>query len=67
VDLQGDFDPEVLYSANKGLEKKVERVRERWKGAGGSWIANSGYGITPNVNPEMTGWFLECVHKYPKR
>jgi len=67
VNLQGNFDPVILYGGKDGIEREVERVCERWKGAGGGWIANLGHGITPNVKPEDMGWFLECVHKYSKR
>ncbi|WVQ70416.1 uroporphyrinogen decarboxylase [Kwoniella botswanensis] len=67
VNLQGNFDPTVLYGGKEGIEREVERLSERWKAAGGGWIANLGHGITPNVKPEDMGWFLECVHKYSKR
>ncbi|WWC61441.1 uroporphyrinogen decarboxylase [Kwoniella dejecticola CBS 10117] len=67
VNLQGNFDPTVLYGGKDGIEKEVERLSTVWKKAGGGWIANLGHGITPNVKPEDMGWFLECVHKYSKR
>ncbi|WWC85186.1 uroporphyrinogen decarboxylase [Kwoniella dendrophila CBS 6074] len=67
VNLQGNFDPTVLYGDKDGIEKEVKRLSEQWKKAGGGWIANLGHGITPNVKPEDMGWFLECVHKYSKR
>ncbi|KAE8537613.1 uroporphyrinogen decarboxylase [Cryptococcus gattii VGV] len=67
VNLQGNFDPTVLYGGKEGIEKEVERLSARWKEAGGGWIANLGHGITPNVKPEDMGWFLECVHKYSER
>ncbi|KAK8870056.1 uroporphyrinogen decarboxylase [Kwoniella newhampshirensis] len=67
VNLQGNFDPTVLYGGKEGIEREVERASKRWLQAGGGWIANLGHGITPNVKPEDMGWFLECVHKYSKR
>ncbi|OCF31497.1 uroporphyrinogen decarboxylase [Kwoniella heveanensis BCC8398] len=67
VNLQGNFDPTVLYGGKEGIEREVERLSRIWKRAGGGWIANLGHGITPNVKPEDMGWFLECVHKYSKR
>lgn len=69
VNLQGNFDPTVLYGGKEGIECEVERACQRWKEAskGAGWIANLGHGITPNVKPEDMGWFLECVHKYSKR
>jgi uroporphyrinogen decarboxylase len=67
VALQGNFDPVVLYGGKEGIEKEVERVCGRFLEAKGGWIANLGHGITPQVKPEMMGWFLECVHKYSKR
>ena len=65
--MQGNFDPTVLYGGRDGIEKEVARVCERWKLAGDGWIANLGHGITPNVKPEDMGWFLECVHTYSAR
>ena len=67
VNLQGNFDPVVLYGGKEGIEKEVERVCKRFHQAGGGWIANLGHGITPAVKPEDMGWFLECVHKYSQR
>ncbi|WWC69747.1 uroporphyrinogen decarboxylase [Kwoniella pini CBS 10737] len=67
VNLQGNFDPTVLYGGKQGIENEVKRLSEIWKKAKGGWIANLGHGITPNVKPEDMGWFLECVHKYSKR
>ncbi|RXK36044.1 uroporphyrinogen decarboxylase [Tremella mesenterica] len=67
VALQGNFDPVVLYGGREGIEREVERVCNRWKLAGGGWIANLGHGITPGVKPEDMGWFLECVHRFSKR
>ncbi|ODN85900.1 uroporphyrinogen decarboxylase [Cryptococcus wingfieldii CBS 7118] len=67
VNLQGNFDPTVLYGGREGIEKEVERQSGRWLEAGGGWIANLGHGITPGVKTEDMGWFLECVHKYSKR
>ncbi|WVQ71356.1 uroporphyrinogen decarboxylase [Cryptococcus sp. DSM 104548] len=67
VNLQGNFDPTVLYGGREGIEREVERQSKRWLEAGGGWIANLGHGITPGVKPEDMGWFLECVHKYSKR
>ena len=67
VNLQGNFDPVVLYGGKEGIEHEIKRLCERWKLAGGGWIANLGHGITPGVKPEDMGWFLECVHKYSTR
>ena len=67
VNLQGNFDPVVLYGGKEGIESEIKRVSERFKLAGGGWIANLGHGITPGVKPEDMGWFLDCVHKYSTR
>lgn len=73
VNLQGNFDPVVLYGGKEGIEREVQRACDRWKtatkGSGngtGGWIANLGHGITPGVKPEDMGWFLECVHNYSR-
>jgi uroporphyrinogen decarboxylase len=65
--LQGNFDPAILYGGREGIEAEVARVCKLFHKAGGGWIANLGHGITPNVKPEDMGWFLECVHKYSVR
>jgi uroporphyrinogen decarboxylase len=67
LNLQGNFDPAILYGGREGIEKEVARVCALFHKAGGGWIANLGHGITPNVKPEDMGWFLECVHKYSVR
>lgn len=67
MNLQGNFDPVVLYGGREGIEREVKRVCERFHLAGGGWIANLGHGITPAVRTEDMGWFLECVHKYSQR
>lgn len=67
VNLQGNFDPTVLYGGKRGIRDEVRRASGRWKEAGGGWIANLGHGITPGVRPEDMGWFLECVHWYSDR
>jgi len=67
LNLQGNFDPAILYGGREGIEKEVARVCKTFHAAGGGWIANLGHGITPNVKPEDMGWFLECVHKYSVR
>ena len=67
INLQGNFDPVILYGGREGIEKEVKRVCERFHLAGGGWIANLGHGITPAVKTEDMGWFLECVHKYSQR
>lgn len=67
VNLQGNFDPVILYGGREGIEREVQRVCKRFHEARGGWIANLGHGITPNVKPEDMGWFLECVHKYSVR
>lgn len=67
VNLQGNFDPVVLYGGREGIEREVQRACERWKQVKGGWIANLGHGITPGVKPEDMGWFLECVHKHSAR
>jgi uroporphyrinogen decarboxylase len=67
VNLQGNFDPVILYGGKEGIEAEVKRVCERFHEAGGGWIANLGHGITPAVRTEDMGWFLECVHKYSTR
>ena len=72
INLQGNFDPVILYGERDGIEAEVKRVCARFHqagggGGGGGWIANLGHGITPAVRTEDMGWFLDCVHRYSKR
>lgn len=67
VNLQGNYDPTILYGGKRGIQEEVKRLSARWKQAGGGWIANLGHGITPGVKPEDMGWFLACVRRYSDR
>ena len=67
VNLQGNFDPVILYGGKAGIQAEVKRLGKIWKQAGGGWIANLGHGITPGVKPEDMGWFLACVRRYSDR
>ncbi|EJD00842.1 uroporphyrinogen decarboxylase [Fomitiporia mediterranea MF3/22] len=71
--LQGNLDPDVLYTGREAIEREVKRMCLAFRSGGGAlaapyaWIANLGHGITPGVDPEDMRFFLECVHKYSSK
>ena len=62
VALQGNMDPAMLYASPKKIRKEVQRLLESY-GTGNGHIFNLGHGITPSVDPENAGAFIEAVHE----
>ena len=62
VALQGNMDPAMLYASPKKIRKEVQRLLESY-GTGNGHVFNLGHGITPSVNPENAGAFIEAVHE----
>ncbi len=60
--LQGNMDPAVLYSSPDSIRAEVGRILEAY-GKGTGHIFNLGHGITPEVDPESAGVFIEAVHE----
>ncbi len=62
VALQGNMDPAMLYASPKKIRKEVQRLLDSY-GTGNGHVFNLGHGITPNVDPENAGAFIEAVHE----
>ena len=62
VALQGNMDPAMLYASPKKIRKEVQRLLDSY-GTGNGHVFNLGHGITPSVDPENAGAFIEAVHE----
>ncbi|PSF05836.1 uroporphyrinogen decarboxylase [Marinobacter fuscus] len=60
VALQGNMDPSMLYAPKARIRQEVADILARY-GAGSGHIFNLGHGITPEVDPEHAGAFIEAV------
>ena len=63
VALQGNMDPAVLLAPPDVIRAEVKRILERF-GNGPGHVFNLGHGITPEVDPEHAGAFIEAVHHF---
>eukprot|EP00941_MAST-03F_sp_MAST-3F-sp1_P001514 g1514.t1 len=59
--LQGNLDPCALYGTRESLRREVRRMLEEFGPQ--SHIANLGHGMQPTHDPEMAGYFIECVQE----
>lgn len=62
VALQGNLDPGMLYASPKRIRKEVASILKSF-GTGNGHVFNLGHGITPGVNPEHAGAFINAVHE----
>lgn len=62
VALQGNMDPTMLYASPKRIRQEVATILESY-GMGSGHVFNLGHGITPEVDPENAGVFIEAVHE----
>lgn len=62
VALQGNMDPTMLYASPKRIREEVATILSRY-GSGSGHVFNLGHGITPEVDPENAGVFIEAVHE----
>lgn len=60
VALQGNMDPAMLYAPKERIRQEVADILKRY-GSGPGHIFNLGHGITPDVDPEHAGAFIEAV------
>ena len=60
--LQGNLDPCVLYSSFAKIEKQTNEMLKQFEG--GSYIANLGHGVYPDVQPDAVRCFIEAVKSY---
>jgi len=62
VALQGNMDPSILYASHDCIRNEVSAILADY-GAGSGHIFNLGHGITPGVDPEHAGVFIDAVHE----
>ena len=62
VSLQGNMDPGILYASPARIRAEVGRILQSY-GPGPGHIFNLGHGITPEVDPEHAGAFINAVHE----
>ncbi|MNO99081.1 Uroporphyrinogen decarboxylase [compost metagenome] len=56
------MDPTVLYAKPEAIRKEVARILASY-GTGTGHVFNLGHGITPEVDPEHAGVFINAVHE----
>lgn len=66
VALQGNMDPTMLYASPQRIREEVAVILKSY-GAGNGHVFNLGHGITPEVDPEHAGVFIESVHELSAR
>lgn len=60
VALQGNMDPAMLRASPARIRQEVATILEEY-GAGTGHVFNLGHGITPEVDPEHAGAFINAV------
>ena len=63
VALQGNMDPSMLYASPKRIREEVAAILKSY-GTGNGHVFNLGHGITPEVDPENAGVFINAVHEF---
>lgn len=66
VALQGNMDPTMLYASPARIREEVGTILESF-GSGPGHIFNLGHGITPEVDPEHAGAFINAVHELSEK
>jgi uroporphyrinogen decarboxylase len=56
------MDPTVLYAKPEAIRAEVGRILASY-GHGTGHVFNLGHGITPEVDPEHAGAFINAVHE----
>lgn len=62
VALQGNMDPAILYAKPERIRAEVAKILADF-GKGSGHVFNLGHGITPEVDPENAGAFINSVHE----
>ncbi|MEM7027809.1 MAG: uroporphyrinogen decarboxylase, partial [Pseudomonadota bacterium] len=65
VALQGNMDPAILRARPDRIRAEVATILESF-GDGSGHVFNLGHGITPDIDPEHAGAFIEAVHELSK-
>ncbi len=66
VALQGNMDPAMLHASPERIRQEVETILDGF-GEGNGHVFNLGHGITPDVDPEKAGVFINSVHELSKK
>lgn len=66
VALQGNMDPAMLHGTPERIRQEVQRILEGY-GNGTGHVFNLGHGITPEVDPENAGVFINSVGEFSKQ
>jgi len=65
VALQGNMDPAMLRAPDERIRQEVKHILENY-GEGSGHVFNLGHGITPDIDPEKVGVYVDAVHEYSK-
>ncbi|KKO48525.1 uroporphyrinogen decarboxylase [Arsukibacterium sp. MJ3] len=60
VALQGNMDPSLLLGSPERIRQEVQSILDSF-GQGSGHVFNLGHGITPDVDPEKAGIFIDAV------
>lgn len=63
VALQGNMDPSMLHGTPERIREEVATILKDF-GTGNGHVFNLGHGITPDVDPENAGVFINAVHEF---
>lgn len=63
VALQGNMDPSMLHGTPERIREEVQHILAGF-GEGNGHVFNLGHGITPEVDPENAGVFINAVHEF---
>lgn len=66
VALQGNMDPAILYASPSRIRTEVGKILDAF-GEGSGHVFNLGHGITPEVDPQHAGAFINAVHELSAR
>jgi uroporphyrinogen decarboxylase len=66
VALQGNMDPAMLHGTPERIRQEVQRILQGF-GNGSGHVFNLGHGITPDVDPENAGVFINAVGEFSKQ
>lgn len=66
VALQGNMDPAMLRAPDERIRQEVKHILRSF-GEGSGHVFNLGHGITPDIDPEKAGVFINAVHEFSQR
>lgn len=66
VALQGNMDPGMLRAPAERIREEVKHILTSF-GEGSGHVFNLGHGITPDIDPENAGVFINAVHEFSQK